>query len=82
MACKTHQKCVYYILYKEEYTMSSYNEFYKFLIKSGCQFVRQGAGSCKMLKGINGKEFPFHDHGAKEMSKDTQQKILKQAGLK
>lgn len=62
--------------------MSSYNEFFKFLIESGCRVDRTGAGSCKMLIGPNGKRFPFHNHGAKEMSKDTQKKILKQAGLK
>jgi len=62
--------------------MSSFNEFYKFLIKSGCKFHREGAGSRMILIGVNGKKFPFHNHGAKEMSKDTQKKILKQAGLK
>lgn len=41
-----------------------------------------GAGSCIMMTGPNGKKFPFHNHGGKEMSKDTQKKILKQAGIK
>ena len=62
--------------------MSSYNEFFKFLIKCGCKVDREGAGSCKMMIGINGKKFPFHNHGGKEMPKGTQHKILKQAGIK
>lgn len=45
--------------------MSSYNEFFKFLIKNGCKVDREGAGSCKMMTGPNGKKFPFHNHGGK-----------------
>lgn len=62
--------------------MSSFNEFFKFLLKNGCKVCRTGAGSCRMMIGPNGRKFPFHNHGGKEMSKDTQQKIMKQAGLK
>jgi hypothetical protein len=35
--------------------MSSFNEFYKFLIKNGCRVDRKGKGSCVMLIGPNGK---------------------------
>jgi len=31
--------------------------------------------------GPNGKRFPFHNHGAKEMPKGTQRSIRKQAGI-
>lgn len=62
--------------------MSSYNEFLKFLIEKGCRVVRTGAGSCIMMIGPNGKHFPFHNHGAKEMPKGTQQSIKRQAGIK
>jgi len=62
--------------------MSSYNEFFKFLIANGCKVERTGAGNCKMMIGPNGKLFPFHNHGAKEMPKGTQQSIKKQAGIK
>ncbi len=62
--------------------MSSFNEFYKFLIKNGCRVDRQGKGSCVMLIGPNGKKFPFHNHGAKEIKETTKKGILKQAGLK
>lgn len=60
----------------------SFNEFYKFLLKSGCKVVRMGKGSCIMLVGVNGKLFPFHNHGAKEIKEATRRGILKQAGLK
>ncbi len=62
--------------------MSSFNEFYKFLIKNGCKVSRNGKGSCIMMIGVNGKQFPFHNHGAKEIKETTRREILKQAGLK
>ena len=60
----------------------SFNEFYKFLLKSGCKVARDGKGSCIMMIGVNGKLFPFHHHGAKEIKETTRREILKQAGLK
>lgn len=60
----------------------SFNEFYKYLLKNGCQIARTGKGSCIMLIGINGKKFPFHNHGSKEIKETTRKEILKQAGLK
>ena len=62
--------------------MSSFNEFYRYLLQQGYVVTRTDAGSCIMMTGPNGKKFPFHNHGGKEMSKDTQKKILKQAGIK
>lgn len=62
--------------------MSSYNEFFKYLIRNGCRVERTGAGSCVMMTGPNGKKFPFHNHGGREMPKGTQKSILKQAGIK
>ena len=39
--------------------MSSFNEFYRYLLQQGYVVTRTGAGSCIMMTGPNGKKISF-----------------------
>jgi predicted RNA binding protein YcfA (HicA-like mRNA interferase family) len=59
------------------------SELMKKLKKAGCYFVRQGAGSHEIwYSPVSDDYFVVANHGAKEVPKGTESKILKQAAIK